>query len=53
MREIDDKNQIEEQFISSQPFHRTLDDRIQKTTVEVQLRLGNLEFFDPTAEEYD
>jgi hypothetical protein len=33
MCEIDDKYQIEEQFISSQIFHRTPDGHIQKITV--------------------
>jgi hypothetical protein len=31
MSEIDDKNWIEEQFIFSQAFHRTPDERVQKT----------------------
>jgi hypothetical protein len=34
---INDKNQIEEQFISSQIFHRTPDGRIQKITTGEQL----------------
>jgi hypothetical protein len=53
MSEIDDKNQIKEQFISSQTFHRTPSGYVQKITVEKQLVLENLEFFDPVAEAYD
>jgi hypothetical protein len=32
--EIDDKNQLKKQFISSQAFHRTSGGRIQEFTVE-------------------
>jgi hypothetical protein len=32
--EIDDKNRLEKQFISSQPFHRTPGGRVRKTTAE-------------------
>jgi hypothetical protein len=49
--EIDDKNQIEEQFISSQSFHRTPDGRVRKITVEVQFEPRNLESFDPVTQE--
>jgi hypothetical protein len=45
--EIDDKNQIEEQFMSSQAFHWTPAGCIQKITAEVQCRLENLELFNP------
>jgi hypothetical protein len=45
--EIDDKNQIEEQFTPAQAFHRTPDGRVRKITDEVQFGLGNLELFDP------
>jgi hypothetical protein len=48
--EIDDKNQIEEQFISSQAFHRTFGGRVQKTTVEDQFEPQNLESFDPVTQ---
>jgi hypothetical protein len=34
--EIDDKNQIEEQFISSQVFQRTPGGRVQETTAGEQ-----------------
>jgi hypothetical protein len=47
MSEIDDKNWIEEQFISSQIFHRTLGGRVQEITVEVQFEPRILESFDP------
>jgi hypothetical protein len=30
--EIDDKNQLEKQFISTQLFHRTIGERVQETT---------------------
>jgi hypothetical protein len=49
--EIDDKNQIEEQFISSQSFHRAPGGRIQKTTTGEQLKLENLDLFDPVAQD--
>jgi hypothetical protein len=47
MCEIDNKNQIKEQFISSQAFHRTTGGRIREITTEAQLVLENLELFDP------
>jgi hypothetical protein len=31
-REIDDKNQLKKQFISSQAFHRTPGERVRETT---------------------
>jgi hypothetical protein len=31
--EIDDKNQIKEQYISSQAFHQTPDERVREITV--------------------
>jgi hypothetical protein len=49
MCEIDDKNQIEEQFISS--FHRSSGGRVQKITVGERLELENLELFDPVTQE--
>jgi hypothetical protein len=33
MSEIDDKNWVEEQFVSSHAFHRTSGERVQKTIV--------------------
>jgi hypothetical protein len=49
--EIDDKNRIEEQFISSQVFHRTPDRRVRKITVEEQFESRTLESFDPVIQE--
>jgi hypothetical protein len=43
---INDKNWIEEQFISSQAFHQTTGGRVQETTAGEHLELGNLELFD-------
>jgi hypothetical protein len=37
--EIDDRNQLEKQFISSQVFHRTPGGRDQKTTAEERFEL--------------
>jgi hypothetical protein len=52
-REIDDKNRLEKQFISSQVFHRTPDGRVRKTTAEEQFRPQIIESFDPTTQEYN
>jgi hypothetical protein len=49
--EIDDKNQIEEQFMSSQAFHRTSGGCIQKITAGVQFEPRNIESFDPVTQE--
>jgi hypothetical protein len=49
--EIDDKNRIEEQFISSQVFHRTLGGRVQKTTAGEKFEPRNLESFNPVTQE--
>jgi hypothetical protein len=49
--EIDDKNRLIKQIISSQAFHRTAGGRVQETTAEEQFRLENLESFDPVAQE--
>jgi hypothetical protein len=38
---IDDKNQIEEQFISSYAFHRTTGGRVRETPVGEHLELEN------------
>jgi hypothetical protein len=48
--EIDDKNWIKKQFISSQTFHRTPDERVRKTTAEEQFEPQNLESFDPATQ---
>jgi hypothetical protein len=49
--EIDNKIQIEEQFISSQVFHRTPGGRVRKTTVGERFEPRNLESFDPMTQE--
>jgi hypothetical protein len=49
--EINDKNQIEEQFISSHAFHRTTSGRLREITAGMQFELGNIEFFDSTTQE--
>jgi hypothetical protein len=49
--EIDDKNQLEKQFISSQVFHRTPGGRVQKITVREQFEPQNLESFDPVTQD--
>jgi hypothetical protein len=51
--EIDDKNQIEEQFISSQAFYRTPSERVQEITTRVQFEPQNLKSFDPVTQEQD
>jgi hypothetical protein len=48
---IDDKNQIEEQFISSYAFHRTTGGRVRETPVGEHLELENLELFDAVAQD--
>jgi hypothetical protein len=49
--EIDDKNRINEQFISSQAFHRTPDGRVREITMGLQFILENLKIFYPVAQE--
>jgi hypothetical protein len=49
--EIDDKNRLEKQFISSQAFHRTSGGRVWKITAEKQFRPRILESFDPVTQE--
>jgi hypothetical protein len=49
--EIDDINQLEKRFISSQAFHRTPGGRIQKTTTEEQFKPKIIESFDPVTKE--
>jgi hypothetical protein len=50
-REIDDKNRLKKQFISSQVFHQTPDGRVQKISVEEQFEPRILESFDPVTQE--
>jgi hypothetical protein len=49
-REINDKNRLEKQFISSQAFHRTPGGRVRETTAEERFRPRILETFDPVAQ---
>jgi hypothetical protein len=49
--EIDDKNQLKKQFISSQVFHRTPGGRVQKITVKEQFEPRNLKSFDPVTQD--
>jgi hypothetical protein len=50
-REINDKNRLKKQFISSQIFHQTPHERVQKITVKEQFELRILESFDPVTQE--
>jgi hypothetical protein len=50
--EIDDKIRIEEQFISSQAFHRTPGGHVWETTVGERFEPRNLESFDLVTQEY-
>jgi hypothetical protein len=50
--EIDNKNQIEEQFISSAAFLRTSGGHVREITAEVQFRLRIIESFDPATKPY-
>jgi hypothetical protein len=47
------KNRLKNLFKSSQLFHRTHYERVRKTTVQVQLELRKLKFFDLIAQEQD
>jgi hypothetical protein len=49
--EIDDKNQIEEQFPYLQAFHPTPGERVQEITAGEQFEPQNLESFDPVTQE--
>jgi hypothetical protein len=49
--EIDDKNQIEDPFISSQSFHWTPAERIQEITVKERFKPQIIESFDPVTQE--
>jgi hypothetical protein len=51
-QEIDDKNQLEKQFISSQAFHQTIGGRVCEMTAREQFRPRILETFDPVAQEH-
>jgi hypothetical protein len=51
--EIDDKNQLKKQFISSQTFHRTSGGRIQEFTVGERFKPRILESFDLVTQEYN
>jgi hypothetical protein len=48
---IDDENQIEKQFLSSQIFHRTPGGCVRRITVEKRFELDNLESFDLVTQE--
>jgi hypothetical protein len=50
-REIDDKNRLEKQFISSQAFHRTPGGRVRETTTGERFRPRILEPFDSATQE--
>jgi hypothetical protein len=47
------KNRIKNQFMSSQTFDRTTCGRVWETNVWEQLKLGNLEFFDPISQKQE
>jgi hypothetical protein len=49
--EIDDKNQIKEQFIISQAFHRAPSERVREITAGEQFEPRILESFDPATQE--
>jgi hypothetical protein len=49
--EIDNKNRIEEQFISSQSFHQTPGGRVREITAKEQFKPRILESFVPTTQE--
>jgi hypothetical protein len=51
--EIDDKNRIKEQFISSQLFYRTTGGHVQKIITKEQFEPRILESFDPVTQEYN
>jgi hypothetical protein len=50
--EINDKNQIKEQYISSQAFHRTPGGRVQEFTMGERFEPQILESFDLVTQEY-
>jgi hypothetical protein len=49
--EIDNRNQLEKRFISSQAFHRTPGGRVRKTTTGEKFKPIILESFDPATQE--
>jgi hypothetical protein len=49
-REINDKNQLKKQFISSKAFHRTPGGRVRETAAGERFRPRILETFDPVAQ---
>jgi phosphotransferase system IIB component len=49
--EIDDENQINEQYISSQEFHQTASGRVQKIIVGEQFKPRILGSFDPVTQD--
>jgi hypothetical protein len=51
MCEIDEKNRIEEQFISSQAFYRTPGGRVREITAGEQFEPRTLESFDLATQE--
>jgi hypothetical protein len=48
---IDDKNQIEEHYISSQAFHRTPGVHVRETIIEEQFKPRILKIFAPMTQE--
>jgi hypothetical protein len=52
MSEVGDKNRIEEQFISSQVFHRSPGGRVREITAGEQFKPRILESFDPMTQEF-
>jgi hypothetical protein len=50
--EINDKNRIEEQFISSQTFQRTPGGRVRDITARVQFKVWNIKSFNPMTQEF-
>jgi hypothetical protein len=51
MSEIDNKDQLEEQFISSQAFHQTPGEHVREITVGEQFEPQIIESFDPVTQE--
>jgi hypothetical protein len=49
--EVDGKNRIEEQFISSHAFHQTAGERVREITAREQFKPRILDSFDPTTQE--
>jgi hypothetical protein len=49
--EINDKNWIEKQFMSSEAFHQTPDGRIQETIAKEQFKPRIFESFEPVTQE--